>query len=242
MPTLLREYPRLLGIPFLLFGVFPWYFVLNASTDSASAARLALPLDRAIVCIPAWEYVYALVYLFLVLPAFVVRDRELLARICCAYGMSMIVSFAIFYLYPVTMDRPEVPVTDFTSWLLRLQYQIDGPNNCFPSIHLSIAFSCAFGVTKADRKQGPWLIAIAAVIGISTLFVKAHYIADVIGGITVAVIAYWIWIRPYPTDGRPVDELAHPARFGLLGVSALYLASWGLIYGAYQAGWTPWRG
>ena len=101
---------------------------------------------------------------------------------------------------------------------------------------------CAFGVTKADRKQGPWLLAIAAVIGVSTLFVKAHYLADVIGGITVAVVSYWVWIRPYYTLGRSTDELAHPARVGLLGVAMLYLVSWVIIYGAYQAGWTPWQG
>lgn len=242
MPTILREYPRLFGIPFLLLGVFPWYFVLNATTDPATAARLDLSIDRAIPCVPAWQYVYALVYLFLVLPAFVVRDKELLARICCAYGMSMVVSFAAFLLVPVTMDRPVVPVTDFTTWLLRLQYQIDGPNNCFPSIHLSIAFCCALGVTKADRKQGPWLLAIAAAIGLSTLFVKAHYLADVIGGIAVAVVSYWVWIRPYPILDRAPHELAYPARIGLLGVTTLYLVSWMVVFGAYHAGWTPWRG
>ena len=55
-------------------------------------------------------------------------------------------------------------------------------------------------------------IACASLVGISTLFIKQHYVADVIAGAFLAVAAYAIFLRPYSRENVPeLDRHVAPA-------------------------------
>lgn len=66
----------------------------------------------------------------------------------------------------------------------------------------------------------------ATLIAISTLFTKQHYVADVIGGIVLAGVAYGVFLRNCPRMAAPEpDRRAAPLLMaGLIGIYALLVA------------------
>jgi membrane-associated phospholipid phosphatase len=50
------------------------------------------------------------------------------------------------------------------------------------------------------REVGIAAVLCASLVGVSTLFTKQHYIADVIAGILLAVVAYAIFLRRHTRD------------------------------------------
>lgn len=51
----------------------------------------------------------------------------------------------------------------FAVWGLRALYRADPPCNCFPSLHVAHSF-------------------VSALVAMSTVFIKQHYVLDVIAG------------------------------------------------------------
>ncbi len=58
----------------------------------------------------------------------------------------------------------------------------------FPSGHASVAFALAFGVWLHNKKWGWLMLALAACVGLSRIFVGVHYPSDVLGGIVVGYV------------------------------------------------------
>ena len=69
----------------LLTFAFGGYFWIGLSVDPAEAASLATPLDAHIPFVPAMLPVYAVVYLMILLPIFLVESPALFRRIVVAY-------------------------------------------------------------------------------------------------------------------------------------------------------------
>ena len=162
----------------------PLYFVIALFTRGRPTYAPEIALDRALPVKPAWMLVYASLYVFVVLlPVLVVRQQELFRRALKAYLMVMLVAYAGFLLYPTTGPRPDHVVGDgFAAWSLRLAYSLDPPYNCFPSLHVAYSFVSALTCYRVHRGVGAVAALWAALIGVSTLYTKQHYVADVIAG------------------------------------------------------------
>lgn len=79
----------------------------------------------------------------------------------------------------------------------------------FPSNHTAIAFALACGIWLVNRKWGIVAVAIAAVEGISRVYLGQHYPHDVVAGLIlscVVLLAGWPLVRK-PLE-RLVDALA----------------------------------
>jgi membrane-associated phospholipid phosphatase len=181
--------------------------------------------------------VYASLYVFiLVLPVLVVRQRELFRRGLQGYLMVMLVAFAGFLLYPTTAPRPaDVPGDGFAAWSLRLAYSMDPPYNCFPSLHVAWACVSALSCYRVHRGVGIAAGFWAALIGISTLYTKQHYVADVIAGALAACVAYVLFLRNYPREAVAESD-RRPAPFRALcaiGIFGIMVAG---FWVAYQIG------
>jgi membrane-associated phospholipid phosphatase len=62
----------------------------------------------------------------------------------------------------------------------------------FPSAHVSSAFSCAWAMFAIlpERKRFGWVLLIYAIcVSIATIYGRYHYVADVVAGIAVSLIA-----------------------------------------------------
>ncbi|MBI2570948.1 MAG: phosphatase PAP2 family protein [Candidatus Schekmanbacteria bacterium] len=238
-PYLVR-YQKAVRVLSLVLGVFPLYFVINARTRGEVAADLTLAIDRAVAFEPTWQYVYSAVYLFMLLPLFVVRCNELIRRAFWAYLFILVVSFGFFLAYPVRYPRPELDVSSLATWGARLNFFLDGPHNCFPSLHLGTAFASALVLWRVDRPVGLGAMLAATVIGYSTMAVKQHFFLDVLAGTSLGVAAYALFVRSYPRGGRPRAEILRPRRYLLLA-AACYGAFVLFCLCGYLADWRPWE-
>ena len=130
-----------------------------------------------------------------------------------AYLMAWIVSYTCFLLYPTEAPRPQkVEGEGFFVWILTgAVYGTDPPYNCFPSLHVAHAFISAFACHRVHRGVGLGLLIWAALLGVSTVYTKQHYVADVIAGVIVAIVAYAAFIRSCPRyDRSALDHLVAP--------------------------------
>jgi membrane-associated phospholipid phosphatase len=206
-----------------LVSLVPMYFVIAILTRGRDTARPELALDRMIPLQPAWMYVYGSLYVFaMVLPLLVVRDRALVRRAMQGYVLVILLSYAVFLIYPTSAPRLEaIAVSGFSTWTLRALYEMDPPYNCFPSLHVAYAFVAAVACRRVHRGVGAAAIAWAALIAISTLFTKQHYVADVLGGTAAALLAERLFLRRHPPQATPEDDRRRaPAR--ALAAAAIY--------------------
>jgi membrane-associated phospholipid phosphatase len=212
----------------------PMYFVIAIFTRARTTYRPELALDRAIPSEPAWMFVYGSLYVFvIVLPLLVVRDRALIRRAIQAYLLVMTLSYTLFLVYPTSASRTEVAAGDsFAAWTLRALYTLDPPYNCFPSLHVAYAFVSAFACFRVHPGIGTAALAWAALIGVSTLFTKQHYIADVIAGAAAGYFAYGLFLRRHPADAVPARDRALAPRRALIavGVFAIMIAAFRVAY------------
>ena len=215
----------------------PMYFVIGFMLRGLPAHRPMLAIDRAWPLRPEWMFVYGSLYVFVViLPFFVVRQRELGQRTLRAYISVMLVAYTGFLLYP-TLAPPRGEIADggFAVWTLRLMYDLDTPYNCFPSLHVAYAFIAALACYRVHRGVGLAALFWAALIGVSTLFTKQHYIVDVLAGAAMGSAAYLIFLRGHPRSTiEPRDRDGAPAR--ALAAAAIYAVMIAGFAAAYQLG------
>lgn len=220
-------------VAFLAFGTLaataivtlaPLYFVIGHMTREWPAFVPETSLDRAIPLEPSWMLVYGSLYVFaFLLPLLVIRQPDLLRRAMYAFLSVMLVSYAGFLVFPTAAPRPaQVTGDGFAAWALRLAYDIDPPHGCFPSLHVAYSCVAALACWRVHRGVGAAAAIWAGLIGVSTLYTKQHFIADVIAGALVAGAAYIVFLRTYPREAVPdVDRRRAPAHAlvvaGLLG-------------------------
>jgi membrane-associated phospholipid phosphatase len=193
-----------------------------------------IALDRVVSVQPAWMFVYGSLYVFVVLlPLLVVRGPELSRRAMRSYLMVMIVSYLGFLVYPTLAPRPaEVPGDGFAAWSLRLAYSIDPPHGCFPSLHVAYAFVSALTCYRVHRGLGTVAALWAALIGISTVYTKQHYVVDAVAGGLLAYAAYVLFLRRHPRETvAESDRLLAPFRaLWVIGIFAIMVAGFWVAY------------
>ena len=188
-----------------LVSLVPFYLFIANRAQARAPHTPALELDELIPLAPTWALIYGALYAFLiVLPVFVIQQPELIRRTVWAYLTVWIAAYISFLLYPTVAPRPDtVTGTGFGVWGLRFLYDADPPYNCFPSLHVAHSFVSALACYRVNRTLGFVAITSASLVGISTLFTKQHYVADVIGGILLAMIAYAIFLRGHSRANVP---------------------------------------
>ncbi len=223
---------RTIALTAALVALVPFYFLIPDILGNRAAHAPALPFERTLPVEPGWIYVYASIYVFALLPLFVVRPEELFRRAIKAYLLVLTVAYAGFVLYPATAPRPVVVAGGFAAWGLRLVYSLDSLYNCFPSLHVAHSFVSALACYRVHRGVGIAATAWASLVGVSTLFTKQHYAVDVAAGALIAFIAYVAFLRGYPREAvAECDRRLAPRR--ALGVVVLYgvvVASMWLLY------------
>ena len=189
-------------------ALLPMYFVIGQVTSEWPHYRPSFALDDLMPLRPGWMLVYGSLYMSgFLLPLAVIRGVGLIHQTLKAYLFVMMVSYACFLLYPTVAPRNEaVSVTSFAEWSLKLFYDIDQPFGCFPSLHVAYAFVAALACFRMHRQVGIAASAWAALIGVSTVYTKQHYVVDAIAGAVIAVAAYVIFLRARGHDRVNDDD------------------------------------
>ena len=120
-------------------------------------------------------------------------------RIFQSATLSMIaawlVSYAFYYFLQSVMIRPTLVGNDLFTQMLRGVYASDNPYNDFPSLHTSISTILAIHWWRVDRRIGIPVAIWVALIVLSAVFVKQHYVPDVLAGLVLAFTVSWVFLR-----------------------------------------------
>jgi membrane-associated phospholipid phosphatase len=193
----------------LLYAVYSGTGIWMASSGRP-LYTLATPLD--VVPFTPWA---SLAYLWLfpqvLAPLVVIQDRRVLRRAAGAYAFLIACGLPFWLVFPVTVPRSPVPVTDLGSWGLALTRFIDPPTNCFPSMHVAESVLAAVLVARHDRLVGRLLYGTAAVVTWSTMALGQHWAADALFGAALALVADHLFFtrRPLPPHATPAAPRWH---------------------------------
>ena len=111
-------------------------------------------------------------------------------------------AYALLPLFPVHGPHVVYPLVDLpnligfgrplNAWILD---HMDIPTSVFPSGHVAVAFSAAFGMLRAVRKHvGLWVpvFLVAALVYVATLYCRYHYCVDGLASIAVATASWFV--------------------------------------------------
>ena len=226
--------PQPVTVPMVaLFSIVPLYLYIGSLTEGRILHVPELALDRALPLVPAWSLVYGSLFLAALLPVFVVHQQELVRRTINGFLAIWLFSFACFLAYPTVASRPEEYVGEgFAAWGLRLIYSADHRYNCFPSLHVAQCFLAALACSRVHRGVGAVACVWAALVGVSTLYTKQHYVLDAIAGAVIGCVAYAVFLRSYACEAVPEIErrLAPVLALCAAGVYALFVGIFWLLY------------
>lgn len=156
----------------------------------------SLPLDDLIPFVPVflipyigcfahWAATFYLVY----------RTRDGFSRLFSAAMTSYMVAFAVFLIYPTTIVRPLEETEGIWAFIYGIVCAADAPLNLFPSVHCVVAFLCTACTKKTEgipRWYAYMSAAMCVLVCASTVFVKQHFIMDVLGGVALGAAAWCI--------------------------------------------------
>lgn len=177
------------------------------SLASADQFSLVIPLDSQVPFIPQTAILYLAVGPLLMAAPFVFRTPEKLVPFGAALAVQMIVALAIFTVFPTSAYEPVYAEANLTGFFMMFADTINLEGNNFPSLHVALAVSAAWGYSRYISK--PWRILlwiIAAGIVASALLTHQHVIVDIIGGVLIAVASMGII---YPAAARSIAKMRH---------------------------------
>ena len=161
-------------------------------------------MDRAIPFIEAFVIPYLSWFLFMLVFGVWLNftDRDAYDRMitCCMVGMTFFL--IVSTLVPTAVDlRPSyIGRSNIFTRLCRVLWQTDTPTNVWPSIHvfntavITVSVLRSKGFENANLPARTALVTWAALIILSTVFIKQHSLLDVLaGGILAAVTTLFVW-------------------------------------------------
>ena len=150
-----------------------------------------IPINRYF----AIPYLFMFLFITISLLYFAIVDSKIYFRLLSSIVCGMLICFAVYYIFPTTVPRPEILGNDLFSNLVKDIYANDNPYNCFPSIHVLSSFLpilFAFKYNKSSFMKGFTLIG-GIMISLSTLFIKQHYFLDAVASIVLGTILYLVF-------------------------------------------------
>lgn len=159
--------------------------------------NLELGIDHKIPFVPWTVCIYLGCYLFWIANYILTarQEKEAVYRFFLAEVMAKAVCLVCFLALPTTNVRPVIEGNSIWEFIMGIVYQVDSPSNLFPSIHCLVSWFCVIGIRK--QKNIPtgykiFSVLMALAVCISTLTTKQHVFVDVIAGVALAEVCYWI--------------------------------------------------
>ena len=106
------------------------YVPANLHIPLSRCHNLSTGLDAAIPFIPEFMYPYYLHFPAMLFPAFFIKDAGELKRAVLAFGVLIIFSVAVFFIFPVHVPRPTSIPDTFAGQLVAFMYDHDRPVDC----------------------------------------------------------------------------------------------------------------
>jgi membrane-associated phospholipid phosphatase len=179
------------------------YDAINAfSSDPVRTIHLTSPRSVFPGIIQPWTamiYLIGGVILSLV-PFWYYRSWRGIAFVMACMTVSSLLSFAVYWTWPVSMVRPEFTGSAVGERLMLLVFSVDEPGSSFSSLHATFAVLGALLIGRAGVRPAAlrfWRT-FAAAVCVATVTSGQHSFIDVPGGAAVALMGFAVgyWLMP----------------------------------------------
>jgi membrane-associated phospholipid phosphatase len=124
--------------------------------------------------------------------------KELADKAAFIFVTSFYCYYLIFIIFPVVgpqfyFEPPFNEVPDgylFCDVLRFLQTIAEKPTGAFPSSHVGVTFTVVVFICQHCRRLLPYVLPLFVVLVCSTVYIKAHYVVDVIAGFVSVAFIY----------------------------------------------------
>jgi len=178
-----------------VIGIYMFYFLFQRVGLKNNPIELKVrPIEAKITYNPHWVWVYSGIYYPIILLPCFLTDMKGMVPVWVS-GLILLLLQGIFFVrYPVKTPshwRKTVHTNFAEKILIGLVQKIDKSNNCFPSMHVSVAtlISCHL----AHLLDSHWYLEIwlfPLLIGWSCLKTKQHYIVDLLPAPFLGYLAF----------------------------------------------------
>jgi membrane-associated phospholipid phosphatase len=175
------------------------YFSIGHASFPRSPLLLELPLDRVLPFWPwtVWFYLpfYAAIFIMAIAG---IRSRRLFDRALVGVLVTMGIALAGHLLVRAEYPRPTLGAPrDASEAFLAWVHTFDPPGNVFPSLHVAHTMALALILGSERRRLGAVALVMAALLALSTLTTKQHFVVDVAAGLAIALaVSRWVTARP----------------------------------------------
>lgn len=168
----------------LVYKLIQFYFV--------SEHVFKTPLDDRIPFV-AWFVIPYILYVIVLIVVFAMaaKNKHLFLATSKACFFAATVCNITFILFPTMILRPEIfPSTIYDKIVLSI-YSIDSALiSCFPSEHVTFSVLLNLCLIGINKRISYVFLPLTILIVLSTLFIKQHYIPDVLSGLLLAFLTY----------------------------------------------------
>lgn len=173
------------------------YYLTKALMADATHYNLSIFIDDWMPMTPWFISFYILAYVqwfehYIFHSRF---SKELCYHFATAGIIAKLICLVCFIVMPTSIVRPEIAGDGFWWWLVDIIYSTDTPVNLFPSIHVLesyIAFRAAASIKSLPKWYVIFQFIFTIFVCLSIVYVKQHYFVDILGGIAVVEIGWFI--------------------------------------------------
>jgi membrane-associated phospholipid phosphatase len=143
-------------------------------------------LDKYIPLVPYFIIPYVALFPYMVATAIAMLYTTHLTTFITAIAIVSWTAAIVWYFFPSGILRKRDIGPDFFSRMIVWIYEHDHENNTFPSSHVYYAIICSYFLTLSFPQFALLFAVVGGLITISTVLVKQHHAADILGGIVWA--------------------------------------------------------
>jgi len=170
------------------------YTILN---HGPNVIFLRSPIDDLIPLFPPMVIPYTSLepFIYATLILFLLFRTRLFQSAALSMIAAWFVSYAFYFFLQSYMERPALVGNEPLIQMIREVYAGDAAYNCFPSLHTSLSTVLGIHWLRVNKRIGIPIAIWVALIVLSTMFVKQHYLADVISGLILAFGVSWFFLK-----------------------------------------------
>lgn len=174
-------------------GGYQLYFWTQRNSNFFKSRCFKIWIDDYIPFYPSWVWVYSFMY-YVLIGAFMFAIPSIEQGVYLIFGglVLLVVQCLFFILMPV-VNPPEwrqFEANTVSKKFLKFVQGFDDENNCFPSMHCSLATYISLALVPVF---GYYAFIFIFLIAVSCLFTKQHQFMDVIPGVGLGAIIYYLF-------------------------------------------------
>ncbi len=154
-----------------------------------------IPLDSEVPLISWFVYFYFLTFPLGLITFFYVayKDKKALYNIFLTLCISFAISGIIYFFGQTEFTKPDFTPVTFTDKFVVWTWGSTNPVNCFPSQHCFMAFAMIIAVCSSKGLNifyRLFTFAISVMIILSTVFIRQHFILDIVASFDIMFIVF----------------------------------------------------